>query len=160
MNSDKKSALHLGLKFCIPWKTIKLKEICSDFEVLAGQLEHHKALNELSKKTLNVKLVSAALEYKDKNNIQNQNIYYEFSRIAKQLINNSKLFISRPNKGNGVVLLNKDTYLDKMKNILSDKRKFFTLGPVATIDNTYKIEAAIQRRLLSLKTSRKIGIVV
>ena len=49
---------------------IKLEEVCSEFEVLAEQLEHHKALSELSKKTLNAKLVSAALEYKDKNKIQ------------------------------------------------------------------------------------------
>ena len=111
----------------------------------------------MSKKTLNAKLVSAALEYKYKNNIRNQNIYYEFSRITKQLINNPKLFISRPDKGNGVVLLNKDTYLDKMNDILLDKTKFFKLWPVATFNNTYKIEAAMQRRLLSLKKSRNIN---
>ena len=105
LNSDEKSALHFGLKFCIPWKTIKLEEVCSEFEVLAGKLNHHKPLNELSKKTLNAKLVLTALEYKDRNNIQNQNIYFEFSKIAKQLINNPNLFISRPDKGNGVVLL-------------------------------------------------------
>ena len=159
MNSDEKSALHLELKFCIPWKTIKLEEVSSEFEVLAGQLDHHKALNKLSKKTLNAKLVSAALEYKYKNNIQNQNAYYKFSRIAKQLISNPKLFISRPDKGNGVVLLNKDTYLEKMNDILSDKTKFFKLGPVATFDNTYKTEAAIQWRLLPLKKSRKISVI-
>ena len=156
LNNDEKSALHLGLKFCIPWKKIKLEEVCSEFEVLAGQLEHHKALNDLSKKTLNAKLVSIALEYKDKNNIHNQNIYNEFSKIAKQLISNPTLFISKPDKGNGVVLLDKDTYLDKMNDILSDKSKFLKLGPVATYDNTCKIESAIQRRLLSLKKNNKI----
>ena len=72
------------------------------------------------------------------------------------LINNSKLFISRPDKGTDVVLLNKYTYLVKMNDILSDENKFVKLGPVA-FDNTYNIEAAIQQRLLSLKKSKKIS---
>ena len=63
MNDDEKSALYLGLKFYIPWK---FEEVCSEFEVFAGQLEHQNALNELSKKTVS-KLVSVALEYKEKN---------------------------------------------------------------------------------------------
>ena len=91
LNNDEKSALQIGLNSCIPWNKIKLEKVCRKFEVLAGKLEHHKALNESSKKTVNSKLVSAALEYNEKNKIQNQNIYNEFSKIAKQLINNPKL---------------------------------------------------------------------
>ena len=44
-----------------------------------------------------------------------------------------------------------------MNDIFLDKIKLFKLWPVATFDNTYKIEAAIRRRLLSLKKNNKIS---
>ena len=42
MLTKKKTDLNFGLKFCIPVRKIKFEEICSKFEVLAGQLMHHK----------------------------------------------------------------------------------------------------------------------
>ena len=55
------------------------------------------------------------------------------------------------------MLLDRDTYLEKIKDILSDKSKLFMLGTVTTFDDTYKIEAAIQQRLLSFKKNNKIS---
>ena len=52
-------------------------------------------------------LVAIGLNYKDKNKTATQleNFYNELSKTAKQLVNNPNLFISKPNKGSGVVLL-------------------------------------------------------
>ena len=37
---------------------------------------------------------------------------------------NKDLIITRPNKGSGIVLLNKEEYISKMNNILCDEKKF------------------------------------
>ena len=44
----------------MPVRETKLEEICSKFKVLAGQTNHHKSLNDMTK------LDAAALEYKGK----------------------------------------------------------------------------------------------
>ena len=56
LNHDEKSVLHHGLKFCIPHKHITFEEVCSQFEVLAGQLQSHKPISKPEKKTLYVTL--------------------------------------------------------------------------------------------------------
>ena len=70
--------------------------------------------------------MAIALNYKDKNKTSTQldNFYNEFSKTAKQLVNNPNLFISKPDKGSGVVLLQKYKYLAKMNDILLDTNKF------------------------------------
>ena len=42
---------------------------------------------------------------------------------AKNLSKNDKIIVCKPNKGNGVVILNKVTYLDKMTEIVLDVSK-------------------------------------
>lgn len=42
---------------------------------------------------------------------------------------NKTLIVTSPDKGRGVVLLNKDDYIEKMNNILSDPSKFTALPP-------------------------------
>ena len=49
-----------------------------------------------------------------------------------------------------MVILHKSNYITKMNFILNDASKFQQIGPVNTNDNTAKIEAKIQRRLLQL----------
>ena len=58
--------------------------------------------------------------------------------------------ITKPDKGSGVVILNKTNYIKKMNSTLEDETKFLTLGPSSKMDNTSKIESRIQRRLLQL----------
>ena len=47
--------------------------------------------------------------------------------------------------------MNKSDYISKMDIILQDNSKFENLGPSSETDNTAKIKAHIQRRLLQLK---------
>ena len=58
--------------------------------------------------------------------------------------------ITKPDKGSGVVLLNKSDCVDKMNEILDDQSKFIRLGSVFTNDNTASIESRLQKRLLDL----------
>ena len=67
----------------------------------------------------------------------------------KSLRSTDKIIITKPDKGSGVVILNKSD-ITKMNLILNDASKFQLIGPVDTNKNTAKIEAKIQRRLLQL----------
>ena len=75
----------------------------------------------------------------------------ECFQAIKSLRRNEEILITKPNKGAGVVILNKNDYNDKMKTILNDTTKFLDIGPVTNKDHTAKIESRIQRRLLQLR---------
>jgi len=64
---------------------------------------------------------------------------------------------TKPDKGAGVVILNKNEYKDKMKTILIDTTKFLDLGPANNNDNTAKIKTLIQRRLIQLSNEKFIS---
>ena len=48
----------------------------------------------------------------------------EFVSLKSLLSKNANLSIQKSDKGNSIVIINKDDYLKKMRNILSDSRKF------------------------------------
>ena len=45
-------------------------------------------------------------------------------RILKRLANNKDIVILRPDKGSGTVILNRDEYIKKLSDIISDTSKF------------------------------------
>ena len=65
----------------------------------------------------------------------------------KELKRNNNIVISRPDKGNGVVILNREDYVKKMNVILTDS-KFEALGDADTNDRTLQQERALQAFLL------------
>ena len=44
---DENFVLKHGLKFCVPPNKLKRELIFSEFEILTGQLQHHKPLNKI-----------------------------------------------------------------------------------------------------------------
>ena len=81
----------------------------------------------------------------------------ECFQAIKSLRTNEEILITKPDKGAGVVILNKNDYNDKIKAVLNDITKFFDLGPVTNKDNTAKIKSRIQRRLLQLRKESLIS---
>ena len=77
-------------------------------------------------------------------------MHKECFRAINRLRKNDDIIITKPDKGSGVVLLNKSDYVDKMNEILDDQSKFKRLGPVSSNDNTASIESRLQKRLLDL----------
>ena len=71
-------------------------------------------------------------------------------QAIKSLRSNEQILITKPDKGSGVVILNKSDYIQKMGYILDDKTKFFNMGSVDQHDNTAKTEQKLQKRLLDL----------
>lgn len=85
-----------------------------------------------------------------------RSIHYQTVKASK-MHDEIYIYITKPDKGSGVVILNKKDYLDKMQVILSDSAKFKRIGPFDSCDNTMKVEAKTQRWLLSLYKSHFIS---
>ena len=75
-------------------------------------------------------------------------MHKECFRAINRLRKNDDIIVTTPEKGSGVVLLNKSDYVDKMNKILDDQSKFRRFGPVSSNDNTASIESRLQKRLL------------
>ena len=67
----------------------------------------------------------------------------ECFRALNSLHSNENIVITKPDKGSGVVILNKNDFIDKMLVILDDPSKFDKLGPTSSKDNTANIESKL-----------------
>ena len=80
----------------------------------------------------------------------------ECYQVIKSLRRNEKILITPPDKGSGVVILNKSDYVTKLGNILKDASKFECRGPAATADRTATINKLLQNRLRELLNSEQL----
>ena len=122
-----KRVLARGLHFCLPPKNVDKYEVKSSFELLFRDLKGHgPTLTVENEDRLKCQLKNISYNY----------IYsYDFSKqkhilskeeweALKDLRKDYSSIITKPDKGNGVVILNKHDYLTKMKQLISDKTKF------------------------------------
>ncbi len=91
-----------------------------------------------------------------------QNIWYPFLKqpdinILKKLSQNKNLVITKPDKGKGVVLLDRSYYNSSILSIIADNRKFNKIGDPNNFQLIFKIEDKINRFLLKLKTDNIIS---
>ena len=68
-------------------------------------------------------------------------------RVLRNLRKNTDIVITKLNKGNGVVILDRKLYYNAIEEIISDSSKFEKLNE----DPTLKCEASLQRFLRKLK---------
>ena len=68
-------------------------------------------------------------------------------RVLRNLRKNKDIVITKPDKGNGVVILDRKLYNNAIEEIISDTSKFEKLNE----DPTLKREASLQRFLRKLK---------
>ena len=141
----------------LPKLCVKSNLLFVEFESLWAQLQHHKACSIDTRNALKVRLTDLAHSYSDsqfeKHDFMMQNECYQ---AIKSLRRNEKILITRPDKGSGVVILNKSDYVTNMRNILNDASKFECLGPAATADRTSAIETKLQNRLRELLKSEQL----
>ena len=81
----------------------------------------------------------------------------EIKIIIKNLKTDNGLVITKPDKGNGCVIMNKQDYMTKMKVIIEDNSKFRRLGPVNKFDNTIKVENEMVKFLKYLVEVKEIN---
>ena len=77
-------------------------------------------------------------------------------KILKNLKNDNSIFVMKPDKGNGVVILNRYDYYSKMEMILDETSKFKLLEQ-DPVQMTFKRENKVRRFLSKLKVDNVIN---
>ena len=103
--------------FCLPPTSVKHEEVLADFEVLYAQLVHHKPRSEEQLAALKVRLSDLAYAYCGSPiDLGDFLMTKECFQVIKSLRTNEDILITKPDKGVGVVILNKNDCNDKMKS--------------------------------------------
>ena len=145
LNEAEEAGLRNGLKFIPTAPKIDEVELFSRLEALVGTLYYiRKNPPELSD-------LAASLSRDAKNSIERfyndkpaHNLPKNVNVALKALAKNKQLVISKPDKGNGVVLLNKEDYITKMGVVLGDNTKFKALSNVDLYKSTLGFETKIR----------------
>ena len=157
LSATEKFVLNHGLNFSIPPVSIKREELFSEFESLAGQLKHHRPTSDEHQERLFARLYDTAHAYSgtpiDDGDFR---MLKECSTAYKSIKRSDSLVVTKPDKGSGIVLLDKADYTAKMMTILSDTSKFKRLGPASTHDKTATMEGRFQRRFKALLDQDKL----
>ncbi|XP_065672241.1 uncharacterized protein LOC136090061 [Hydra vulgaris] len=75
-------------------------------------------------------------------------------KILKRLRNNEHIVITRPDKGNGIIVLNKIAYINSLHNIISNKTKFKEIKEDPAIKREISLHGYL-RKLYKLKCFEK-----
>ena len=141
--------LSLGPKFCCPKKNTDRLKLEVQFESLYSQLTDLTPTSALDGDRLKSTLINTCYQYLQHDQKTRLLVRPEHLRALKNLQKNDSILLSKPDKGAGIVILNKEDYLSKMLEILKDATKF-ELKPKEN-DKTPAIEKAISKQLKDLK---------
>lgn len=96
----------------------------AQFESLFGQLSDLSPKSESAQSWVKAKLIDVANQYQLTQVRQTGLLSNDHLEALKDLRNNADLVILQPDKGSGIVLLDRTDYVAKMEVILSDRTKF------------------------------------
>ena len=118
------------MNFAIPPKNVNHADFYGNYYLLnfcLGILIHVR-FNFISKFIRSRLRDRAFTSFRDSSKISENNLSKEEHLALKDLIKSKDLVIQRADKGNTLVILNKNNYISKMKVILSDSSKFQKLS--------------------------------
>ena len=78
-------------------------------------------------------------------------------KILKNLKKDKNIIISRPDKGRGVIIMNKHDYVSKMGNILNDHRTFMKIPNLDPYKNNILLEDKLNRFLKKMHDNNHIN---
>ena len=146
LTQDEQSILQLGLNHCIPPLAIRKTDVFTSFEMI------HRFLRE------DLKDASQKEHLKSELSHLANSFYYNYSpskdtlrkhKILSRLKKNKNIVITKPDKGSGVVILDRILYDKAINELINDKTKFRKLDS----DVTLKRENSLKTFLRTLKTS-------
>ena len=154
LNADQKSALMKGLKYGLPPTKPDDIEIFSSFERCFQELRRLNINSgKISLERFKNKFAEQAYSYCDNYKVEDlRNLTDSERKGLKELYSDRSIVVCKADKGNCVVLLKKDEYINRMKEILSDQTKFRELQE----DPTIKRENKLVQFLLRLKKDGSI----
>ena len=148
LSVPEKQALCRGLNFCLPPKPLDRNiidaEVENAFQECLNLIPNDKEGVPSFKANL-VRLSSAyARTPIEKGVIQKQHL-----QALEDLKKNANILISKPDKGDGVVILDGASYVEKMKEILSDNTKFVLDSKQE--DETRKLSSHVYKLVMQLQ---------
>ena len=130
LTDSDKSLLIKGLDFAILPTKLNYADYCLNYELLFRDVCGVKMEDKAKEDFLKCKMKEIALSsLYDFNNTQHKhdNLTVEEFASLKKLASNNNLIIQKSDKGNSVVLLDKNAYIERIENLLSDTTKFLPL---------------------------------
>ena len=147
LSDVEKRALANGLNFTLPPNKLKTGSYLANFEVLYSDISKSSFRGSDEDKLYFQKSLSDIAFSSTFNFNFNRkhlcNIPQEEHDALKRLSKNKDIIITKPDKGSGVVIMNRSDYISKMQEIISDETKF----KFASNQDIYKISRTIERRV-------------
>ncbi|XP_065651024.1 uncharacterized protein LOC136079229 [Hydra vulgaris] len=151
LQHDELDLLNNGLGFALPQAFIKKTDVFAQFDCIS-QFLNNQLKNNDSKPQLKSELSHLANNYVYKYT-PSENCLRKH-KILKRLRNNENIVITRPDKGNGIIVFNKVDYINSLHNIISNKTKFKELKEDPTIKREISLQGYL-RKLYKLKCFEK-----
>ena len=117
-------ALAFGLKHALPPKSLNKTNYYHNFETLANMLKKRQPYGQSFKEISNALSHIASSTFYSFNNWKHTIPDSNIRKELEDLIQNKDIVITKPDKGRGVVILNKQDYVNKALEILNDESKF------------------------------------
>ena len=150
LSTKEKFLLSLGLDFCLPNFKPSFTKFFLPFEIFFNNIRNLPSHVNIQKAQLTIQNIAQ----KAFSSFKTNNWFPFFKKddflILKKLSQKKDIIICRPDKGKGVVLLNRNDYNQKMNEILSDSSKFSKVGS-PQFSTIFKTEDKINRTLKQLK---------
>ena len=120
-----KSLLGKGLSFLLPPKQLSYSDYLINFELFYRSIDNLKILSGDNLDFIKTRIKNTAFTFfRDFNANVPQHLSNEEFEALKTLSGNCNLVIQKADKGNSVVIVEKDIYVRHMETILSDLNKF------------------------------------
>ena len=156
LSQVEKEALCRGLDFCVPPKKIDRLRIYGEFEslfqqLMDGQLDQTCGDRISQFKANLVGLAHSICRTKPDTGLQSPEHIEALDKIKKD----NSIIVIRPDKGKGVVILDREVYIEKMMSIINDKRKFMVESEAGDI--IQKWESKVGKQISDLQQQKKIS---
>ena len=154
-----KYLLSRGLNFAIPPKNVNYADYLLPFELLFRDIDLSE-IPSYDKEFIRNRLRDCEItSFRDSGKINENNLSKKEHLALKDLIENRDLIIQKSDKGNTVVVLNKNDYISKIKVILSDSSKFqkLSIDQNKVLNHIVHMENRITDVLKKLKNKKVIS---
>jgi len=156
LSTREKFLLTLGLNFAVPYNKPNFYKYFLCFEKLFIFLKNEPCYKS-SIVIIKEKLKTIAKKfYSDSKKVFHPLFKKDDIRLLRDLHSKNNLVICKPDKGRGVVILNKVDYVNKMQQLLNDSTKFIPCN-LSLLKIINKLEDKINRNLRHLKNSDLIS---
>ena len=158
LDDKKKFALSFGQKCSMSPKKVDGEEVYLGFEKFFKQVTTRKPRNLNEATSFKANITALAHNYckitPNENSMVNTR---EIVDAVRKIKKNNKIIITKPDKGSGIVVMDRIEYINKMNVLVGDESKFKKLGPINEWDNTLKIEKKMNNTFKGLVDSKELS---